>query len=84
MAITKSTSVDYITSGGTEFSTLSEAKYREMSDIFLALFVNAGIPTGNNVAQAGANALGKYFVDVNGAGLTAINQSITACRGANP
>ena len=84
MAITKSTSVSYLTSSGAEFSTLVDAKYREMADIFLQIFANSGIPTGNNVAQNGASTLGKYFVSINSTTLSALNQSITACRNANP
>lgn len=84
MAITKSTSASYITSNGAFYPTLADAKYREMADIFLSMFATAGIPTSNNLAIGGARILGKYFVDVSGATLTSINQSITTCRGANP
>lgn len=84
MSITKSTSVDFITSGGVEFSTLQQAKYREMSDVFLSLFTNAGIPTSNNIAGSAATTLGQYFVDIANTTLTSINGSIVATRNANP
>lgn len=84
MSITKSTSVDYITSGGVEYPTLVQAKYREMSDLFLTLFANAGIQTGNNIAGQAATTLGQYFVDIVQTTLTSINGSIVATRNANP
>lgn len=84
MAITKTTSVSFLTSSDAEYPTLAGAKYREMADIFLTLFANAGLATGNNIAQQAANTLGKYFVDISGGTLTAINGSITTCRNANP
>ena len=83
MSISKTTSVTFLTSNGAEYSTLTAAKYREMADLFLSLFVAAGVPT-NNVSNAGATILGKYFIDINGATLSSINSQITTARSANP
>lgn len=84
MSITKSTSASYITSSGAIYPTLTDAKHREMADLFLALFGNAGLNAESNVAQFAAVTLGAYFVGISGGALSTINTNITGVRNANP
>ena len=78
--ITKSTTTVYLTTLGVAFDNLADAQARELADIWQAVFADAGLPAGNNVAIAASQTLGKHFASIGDKTLQEVTKTITDAR----